>query len=353
MSAPILLVHLFTTSALNRILSRLADGERPDGTEVYLGTYSANTGHATAIAALGDPSIRYAPTIHLSPDDNVAVRGGRQLPPADLAKLDQAHNGPFPADPREPRLPATNVNGRDWGIELGRRFRDELRKQQRAFGAQGLEIAGWQLDEIYGQCKDSARFRQFTGGVIQGIAGGRPELEDEPLPGFVWMAWSALSALAGAQATAELKQFWTDVDAGARCLIGEEYPTFDRGMAQAQGIEKAKPQNRLGAATSIQPCKSLAKKYVVGMNPGWQTHTAKGKLNGLGGNLGGLSPAEVADWRKAFVESRTNAAKTKPVGYAEFSFLNSNITPPIRIDGAIDALHVAATVHTPLVGAVA
>jgi hypothetical protein len=332
----VLVVHLYRPNALAEILARLKAGKRPPETEVFLGSYGIRHLDATLISDIG---AHYAPTFHLGPAVNVDIRSGRHDLPKDTPPFDNEFAGEFPVHPDEPWLPREKP--RAWGFEIGRRFRDQLRAEQKI---QPL-IENWQLDEIPRECAihptRRADFRLFVGGVVRGLAEGRPKLGDKLLPGFVWIGAGALEKLPGAALTSDVQFFWQDVNVGARYLIGEEYPTFlkGKGAATAAANAQAKPQKAL-AAPGSKPRQALAKKYVVGMTPGWHNP----EDSGLNGNIGGaLDLAGVASWRKEFIKARTKAQR--PCGYGMFHFDGDFNTVPVRVKEAIDALTFAATKH--------
>lgn len=337
MSEPkrVLVVHLYRPNALEEILARLKAGKRPKETELFLGSYGIRPAQAKLISAI--PGAHYAPTFHLGPKVNARIRSGRLDLPKNTAPFDKAFAGAFPADPHVPWLP-TGKAPRAWGFEIGRRFRDQLRAAQKKHPL----IANWQLDEIPRECgihpTRRRDFRLFVGGVVRGLAEGRPRFKDELLPGFVWIGAGALTTLPRAELTSDMQFFWQDVNVGARYLIGEEYPTFVKGAAPAKAKELAAPQKAL-ASTGSEPRQALAKRYVVGMTPGWH----KPETSGLNGNVGGMKLPGVAAWRKEFVTARTKAQR--PCGFGMFHFDGDFNTVPERIKEAIDALSFAATKH--------
>lgn len=339
---PVIVVHLFTTKARAQILQLLKTKKRPPGTKVYVGRYGINNQDAAQISAI--PGVFYAPTFHLSLDDTEKYRQKRRLPGRDAAKVDQDLSGTFPAGTKE-LLPTANP--RAWGVELGRRFRDELREKIR----QGHKIATWQLDEIPPKCVTSPKagdFRLFVGGVVRGLAEGRPRLGDKVLPGFVWIAEQALEGRAPLPGLprlslqiADVKIFWDDVNAGARGLVGEEYPSFI-GSATAAGQAKARAHTALSAPGS-KSRQALAKKYIIGMTPGFHQPFKK---SGLNGNVKGLKLDAVARWREEFIAARCKAQR--PVGYGMFSFDGTFNTRPDCVQNAISALEFAAKRHAQL-----
>jgi hypothetical protein len=331
----VLVVHLYRTDVLPLILRRLKADKRPDETGIFLGSYGIHRPEAKVISAI--PGAHYAPTFHLGPAVNEDIRSGRHDLPKNTPPFDKAFAGAFPADPNEPWLPDKKLRKpRAWGFEIGRRFRDKLRAAQR----QQPLIANWQLDEIPRECGTHARrdeFQLFVGGVVRGLAEGRPRFKDKLLPGFVWIGSEALKTLPKAQLTFELQSFWTDINVGARYLVGEEYPRFE-GSALKAGRDNAGPQIALGAPGN-KPRQELAERYVVGMTTGWQNPLD----SGLNGNVGGMKLPGVAAWRKDFITARTN--RRRPCGYGMYHFGGKANTLPKRVDEAIGALSFAAQKH--------
>ena len=329
---PVLVMHLYTDKARAQILKQLKAKRRPPGTTVFLGRYGVNREDAAAIAAAGMPTVHYAPTLHLALKDTADLRAKRRLPPEEAKKVAPELSGRFPSIPQK-LLPSSKP--RAWGVELGRRFRDQLRQ---AGKAQGREITAWQLDEIPPACGESKAFRLFVGGVIVGIAQGRPKLGDKVLPGFVWIAAKALQTLPGlSPAVADVKIFWEDVNAGTRCLVGEEYPRFE-GSAPAAGEANARPQRAL-AVPGSPARQALAKRYIIGMTPGFHEPFSRG----LAGNVHRLPLVKVTAWRNSFITARCKAER--PVGYGMFHFDGKFNTLPPNIDNAVTALCFAASKH--------
>lgn len=212
---------------------------------------------------------------------------------------------------------------RAWGIELGRRYRDAIRKRRWS----GLEIDAWQFDELLGQCASSAAHREFIGGVLVGLAKGRGKLGDRLEPGFVWCAFTALTRLPGPNASAALAQFWRDLDQAALFIVGEEYPFFRGAPADAAGTT-SEGHHRL---VSLHP--QLAQRYIVGMTPGFLVS------DGLKGNPPPRKSMQfVNGWRRGFIEARNGLVR--PGGYGQFHFVKDNADPePLR--AALATLHFA------------
>jgi hypothetical protein len=223
--------------------------------------------------------------------------------------------GPLPPLRELLRLPpATRVT---WGIELGRRFRDEIRAAARA----GTEVASWQLDEILAEAAGSQgrQYRDLTRGVLRGLVFGRPALADRPQQGLVWWAHTAL-ALASRALTAELAAFWRILNRAALGLIGEEYPEF-AGSPTAAARTQGAGQRGLQRGGPVR--RALARKYVAGLTPGYRLSP------GLGGNTRGLPRREVNRWREQYVQAR---AATGVAGFAEFTFRFENSAPRVMQD---------------------
>jgi hypothetical protein len=330
----VVVVHLYKQDALPLIVSSLKSGQWPDKTEFFLGSYGIRPSDANVIGKL--PGAHYAPTFHLAPKENADFRSGRHDLPPNTAPFDKEFAGEFPVHPNEPWLPREKP--RAWGFELGRRFRDKLRSEQQL--RTQVKIENWQLDEIPRECGNDARrrdFRLFVGGVVRGLAEGRPRFRDKLLKGFVWIGADALKTLPEADPREpDVKFFWEDVNAGARYLVGEEYPSFVRGAATTTGRDLARRQAAL-AAPGSKPRQALAERYIVGMTPGFHRPMKK---SGLNGNVGGMKLPAVAAWREEFIAARITAAR--PCGYGMFHFDGKFNTRPECIENAVTALNFAA-----------
>ena len=315
MAKPIALIAAFSGVALPRILDEIADGPQPPIADWFIGTYGIDPADARKIKAKG---FRYAPVFGIQLSTTEGFRAGRRLPAADEAKLEPTFKGPIPGDgvipPERPRA---------WGIELGRRYRDAMRKRRQA----GVKIATWQFDEILGQVSSDADTRAFVGGILRGLLDGRRKLRDGRKRGFVWTAFTAMTGLPGPTASAEIGQLWRDLDAASLFLVGEEYPFF-RGSAAGAAGTFAQGHRRIAA---LHP--RLGQKYIVGMTPGWIVS------DGLRGNPPPRSPvATVEAWRQGYVEARNGLQR--PGGYGEFNFVGDNEDPD-PLAAAVATLHFA------------
>ncbi len=299
-----LVLSYFASSALPRLL-RAAEAELPPGARVYIGSYGVGGGLSDQIVEAG---YRYAPMFHLMPS---WYWEQRRLPNEEERALPAARSrslaGPLPPVPELLRLPsARRVT---WGVELGARFRDEIRAAIRA----GFVVDTWQLDEIPAEVARSRgrQWREFTRGVVRGSLFGRPALGDRARQGFVWWAVTAFS-LARLRATPELSAFWRILNRACIGLLGEEYPDF---VGDPRAAARVLATGQLGLRRGGPVRKALARKYVAGMTPGYHL------LPGLRGNTHGLSRAEVNRWREGYVRARAAAGVS---GFAEFDFRSGN-----------------------------
>jgi hypothetical protein len=321
MAKPVALITAFSARVLPQILEAIAEGPQPPVADWFVGTYGINKRASELI--VGVPGCRYAPVFGIQPHTSAGARKRRNLPRTLAAKVDRTRTGALPGGdelvpPSEPRI---------WGLELGRRFRDQLRANR----AKEIQIDTWQFDEILGQCARSASARAFVGGILRGLAQGRRKLGDTPEKGFVWTATTAVAQLPGLEITDEVQRFWEDLDKSALFFVGQEYPAF-RGEAVDVGRGFAAGQRAL-VTSSGEIRSSLGRRYVVGMTPGWIPS------DGLLGNVDGKPLAFVTDWRKGFVQGRI--AGQTPRGFAHFNFVRGNAKPN-RIKDAVASLHHAA-----------
>jgi len=273
----------------------------PPRTRVYVGSYGVGPGLADRI---GEAGYRYAPMFHLKPS---WYWEQRRVPAADERKLNPAFAGPLPALPELLRMPsARRVR---WGVELGARFRDEIRAAERA----GAIVPSWQLDEIQAEAAGSLgrQYRELTRGAVRGAFYGRPRLDDRQRQGLVFWAHTAFT-LPSLRITPELSAFWRILNRACLGLVGEEYPAFEGDPGAAARAEGA-GQRALQRGGPVR--QALARKYVAGMTPGY--HLA----GGLGGNVHGWPVAQVNAWREAYVRAR---AAAHVAGFTEFDWRFGN-----------------------------
>jgi hypothetical protein len=325
---PVALITAFSDVVLQRILDTIAAGPRPPAADWVVGTFGVNKAAAERVTAVR--GCQYAPVFGIQPATSMPTRLKRRLPKEAASRVgDAAHAGEIPGSSERQVIPPRDR--RVWGIELGRRFRDELRANR----TRSFPIELWQFDEVLGQCGQagsSNRHREFVGGVLHGLAEGRPELNDRPQKGFVWVARTAVMAagLPGLPFSGDLPPFWQDLDRATLFLVGEEYPPFTGSPSSASQLF-SDGHRALGRKTGVR--RSLGDRYVVGMTPGWRL------VPGLGGNVGGKSPADLTAWRNGFIDARIGARR--PAGFAQFNFVVENARPN-RVEDAVRSLHHAS-----------
>jgi hypothetical protein len=272
----------------------------PEGIPVYVGSYGPSGDVAEQVAEL--PNGRYAPMFALQ---EPYYREQRHVPPEQAGELDPRFAGTVPP---LSRLGSTNLRA-SWGVELGSRYRDQIRQTQDA----GFVVESWQLDEVVPSAARAAGapLREFLRGVFRGLVFGRPQLEDPTAQGLVWVAHSAL-ALARLPITSELAAFWNMLNRAALGYVGEEYPPFE-GSPRAVARAQASGQRALSAGGPVR--KALSRKYAAGMTPGYHV------TRGLGGNVHGWSRPQVNSWRAQYVDQR---ARDGAAGLGEFDFRFGN-----------------------------
>jgi hypothetical protein len=275
---------------------------------VYIGSYGPNGDASTEVHTL--PNGRYAPMFALS---EPYYREQRRVTPDQDALLDPRFAG---AVPPVSKLGTTSLRVA-WGVELGSRYRDEIRKTVEA----GFTVDSWQLDEIVPAAAKAASvpLREFIRGVFRGLVFGRPKLQDPTVQGFVWVAHSALG-LAGLRLTAELSTFWQTLNRAALGYVGEEYPRFE-GNPHTVARGQASGQRALAAGGRER--QALGRKYVAGMTPGY--HLAAG----LGGNVHGWPRPQANSWRAQYVQQR---ARDGVAGLGEFDFRFGNSAQTVMHD---------------------
>jgi hypothetical protein len=323
---PVALVTVFSGAVLQRILDAVAAGPSPPIADWFIGTFGVNQAAAEAIAAV--PGCRYAPVFCIQPRTGKRTRLRRRLSPQEAAQLpDTTHAGEIPGTSAGEVIPAGDR--RAWGIELGRRFRDEMRSAR----ARGIKVDAWQFDEVLGECgRPGANnpHRRFVGGVLRGLVAGRPRLGDRHEKGFVWAARTAVVGLPGLPFDGDVRAFSQDLSRAALFLVGEEYAEF---TGDPTAVGRSFADGHQAFVRSGGAHRSLGHRYVVGMTPGWRPSST-----GLGGNVDAKSPPEVTRWRNSFLDARI--AAQRPRGFAQFNFVKENVRPN-RVEDAVDSLHHA------------
>lgn len=326
---PIALVTVFGSRALQRLLSAIRAGPSPPIADWYIGSYGINPRHAASIAAV--PGCHYAPVFGIQPNTSMKVRKQRPMARRRFGEAsDTVHVGEIPGSSANRVLPPRDRSV--WGVELGKRFRDELRA---ARVREGIRVDAWQFDEVLSECVSSAPHREFVGGVLRGMALGRPEFNDHPEKGFVWSAEKFTKALPTLPLSGNVPSLLQDIDRTALFFASEEYPKF-RGNPAAAARRYSAGHQALRHNAGIR--KALAQRYIVGMTPGWRLSTQT-----LGGNVDHMRGPAVTAWRTAFIDARI--AQQRPRGFAQFLFVLENVQGQ-RLEDAIGSLHHASKQHT-------
>ena len=310
-----LVLSYFEPRHLPRLLAAVRGSGLPAQIPVYLGSYGVGAGIGARIEEEGH---RYAPMFQLRPD---WYWERRRLPPDEEKKLfarssrSRKLGGPLPALPQLLRLSSTARVS--WGIELGARFRDELRAAAHA----GTKTAGWQLDEILAETvgPQGRAHRELARGAVRGLVFGRAALGDRPQQGLVWWAHTAF-VLAGRPITPELNAFWRILNRASLGLVGEEYPEFAGDPTVAAGAEAA-GQRALRRGGPVR--RALARKYVAGLTPGYRL------APGLGGNTRGLPRAAGQPLASAL---HLGSGGTGVAGLGEFNFRHENSSAQVMQD---------------------
>jgi hypothetical protein len=312
----------------------------PDSVPAYIGTYGPNRRTADALTAL--PSSVYAPLFGIQPQQtSVAAYAGRNLTDEQSALLNPKYSGPIPlAVPAEPLPVGDHLN---WGRELGRRFRDQMRRAARA---REPIATTWQFDEILREVVEGPNavgHQRYLTGILDGLRLGRRELGDKSQQGIIWAARATLVPLPKLPAPtgSVIARLWAAIDKAALFYAGEEYMDFDGDAAKA-ATANAAGQRRLLAAGPIRH--RIGMKYLAGMTPGYIPNAPS-----LGGNVHNWPPAKVNAWLKRYVAARRS--QTPLAGFAQFNFTGSkaNARPQVVTDSVRAALAGIAAKGPPII----
>lgn len=299
------LLSYFSPQSVSPLVDAVAASELHRRAPVFIGSYG--TSERTNEIVTSVTGVGYAPMFPIK--QGVFWRRRRVTAAQRAALPDDGLAGPLPSWRALARGPARERVR--WGRELGRRFRDSMRR---------AGVAGhWQLDEIPSAAARSRAHRDFTGGVLRGLRFGRIELGDAARKGFVWTPRVALG-LASAPVDAELQRFWMTLDEATFRLVGEEYPPFV-GDPRRAARSLAAGQRALAAGGPIR--RSLGRRYVAGATPGHYLG------RGLGGNVARRPRREVIAWRQAYLDERVRAGVR---GLAEYNFRFANSAPRVMRD---------------------
>ena len=305
----LVLLAYFEPKDVANLLDAVRRAHLPESVPVYVGSYGPSVQVAEQVAGLSDG--RYAPMFALT---NEWYRQQRRLPPEQEAKVPKRLAGQVP-----PLAQLGSTSARvSWGVELGARYRDAIRAAADA----GANVDAWQFDEIVPSAAAAAAgrpIREFTRGVLRGLLQGRPVLGDAGMRGFVWVAHSAFG-IARLAITPELTTFWQTFNRASLGYVGEEYVPFD-GDPRAAARAGAVGQRALAAGGPVR--RSLGRRYVPGMTPGYETDPS------LGGNVHDWPRPQVNAWRAGYVQER---ARIGVAGFGEYDFRGANSRPTVMHD---------------------
>ncbi|HKB19365.1 MAG TPA: hypothetical protein VKC65_00025 [Gaiellaceae bacterium] len=303
----------FELADLTRLMDAISSSGMPAETRVHIGTYGVNREASITVHTYGPG--RYSPIFKA--EIRTEAWDQRTLTPEEERKVGPRFAGRVPDE--AVLLGLSTAQRTSWGMEVGRRYRDTLRHSRAA----GITVDSWQLDELGTQLAgpQGRQHREFVRGVLQGITFGRRVLGDTEGKGFVWATRRALN-LARLPLTTELRAFWQQLDRAAFRVAGEEFPNFVGDPARAARTQ-ADGQHALVAGGPVR--RALAGRYVAGMTPGYRIG------HGLGGNVNGLSRAEVNRWRNSYVAERNRIGVA---GFGEFHFVLENSRTFVMVDAA-------------------
>ena len=297
--AHVLVASYYEASERSALRDSIRAAHLPKGTEVDFGTEGVNAADAAAAHAIAggryapilNPLLKDHPTRRLTPEEEARL-------PRGSARYAKGH-GPLGAMPPKEQYA--------WGVEMGRRMRDQLRAAQKA----GVRVDSYQLDEIWpsasltgAQGKIAMRFMR---GVLDGVRLGRPELGDRPMRGLLHLARP--KRFAALPSGPERDALLHALNLTARDVIGEQYQNFAGDPKKA-----ADAQERVLArlARDGKDGQALAQRYVAGLTPGLL------RVGALGGKLPSQTVAQANAWRDAFVRE---AVRRGVAGISEFNWL--------------------------------
>jgi hypothetical protein len=293
-----------------RLVGAVERSGLPPSTPVYYGNYwgSGRPSEPKPSRPRPRPPMPNGRPAPIFPIGHSVFWGQRRLPRRDMRTVRKSAGSRYagripPARKLLRRSPKLN---HAYGLELGRRFRDRIRYKRR----HGTKVTTWQLDELQSELaggEGAARRRAFVRGVLDGLNYGRRELGDRKLPGIVFATQKALGLARHGGGS-----LWRSLDRASLWVVGEEYPDFV-GSARGAARHESRGQRALGHAGAAG--RSLARKYVAGMTPGYRPDP------GLGGNVRGRSRRAVNGWRETYVRAR---ARGRVAGFAQFGFRFQN-----------------------------
>ena len=307
------LFSYFEIDDLVRLMDAIDASDMPAGTRIHVGTYGVNFEASALIREYRGG--RFSPMFKAESRTQAWER--RRLTREEERRVGRRFRGRVPDLPELLRLSAAQRIG--WGVEVGRRYRDTIRRARRA----GVVVDSWQFDELGTELAgpQGRQHRQFVRGELQGLTFGRKVLGDRELKGWVWATRAALRLASlpcrpgadGLLAPAQARL----VPPGRRGVPGLRRRSGPAARTWSDG------QRALAAGGPTR--RALAERYVAGMTPGYRIG------HGYGGNVRGLSRAEVNRWRNAYIAER---ARQGVAGFGEYHFVFENSRTTVMRDAA-------------------
>jgi hypothetical protein len=307
------LFSYFELDDLPRLLTAIETSGMPASTRVHVGSYGVNADASSLIRSVRGG--RYAPLFKAG--ERTAAWERRRLTRREERLVSRRFSGRVPDESDLLRLSTAQRTA--WGLELGRRYRDTIRHSRQA----GIAVDSWQLDEFGTPLAESQgrQHREFFRGLLQGLTFGRRVLGDRESKGWIWATRRALR-LATLDPDRELRAFWHQLDRATFRLVGEEYPDFVGDPARAARTW-SDGQRALASGGPVR--RALAGRYVAGLTPGYRVG------RGYGGNVAGLSRAEVNRWRNGYITERDRLGVA---AFAEYHFVAENSPTVVMRDVA-------------------
>ena len=297
------LFSYYELSNLPRLLSAIEVSGMPARTRVHVGSYGVSAEASSLIRS--SRGGRFAPMFKAA--ERTAGWERRRLTRAEERLVSRRFSGRVPDEPDLFRLSSAQRTA--WGVELGRRYRDLIRHSRQA----GIVVDSWQLEELGTQVAESQGrlHREFIRGLLQGLTFGRRVLGDRESKGWVWATRRALR-LASLNPDRELTAFWHQLNRASFRIVGEEFPDFVGDPAR---VARAWADGQRALASGGPVRRALAGRYIAGITPGYRIG------HGYGGNVQGLSRAEVIRWRNGYVAER---ARIGVAGFGVYQFTHEN-----------------------------
>ena len=321
----------YATPQRDMLIMAAQQARLPNGTAVIMGTYGVNGDEAADVHRL--PSGVYAPIV----TPTKAAHPTRQLRPFEEALYDRQHPGLARFKGELPKLAELSpAERRAWGVEMGRRIRDQIRRASTVKVddpasptgyrlQEKFHVDSFQLDEIWPSLSKGGQvshtLMQFFTGVMKGVREGRPELGDRPMRGSVMLAHPG--AFARLPHSADKRAFLSELNRTASFLIGEAYPGFRGGAA---GADREADRFMAGSRELMDDGpdgRALAKRYVIGGTPGMKPgRSLGGRLHEDDRNARPTQSIAAAHaWRSEFIRESIEGGSR---GFSQFSWTRSN-----------------------------